>query len=324
MSRRTVGVGTLLAAVLLGGLLGGLIGGGAVWFAVVRGQPARTARVETPLPAATWTGTPTETPQPTLTPTGTSTPTETPSPTPTATATATPSPAPTSSPTPLPAAGAPGMALADLVARVNPSVVTVINTQGVTGQAITDTRSLIWGSGVIVDGRGYVLTNEHVAARARELIVSLSDGRDLAARYVAGDPAADLALLRIVRPGRYSPASWGDSRALRLGDTVVVVGSPLGNLPNSVTAGVVSGLDRSVKVDDGSRLRGLIQTDAAINRGNSGGGMFNAAGELVGIVALIIRETEAPEEPIVQGLGFAIPSAQARPLVEKWIAADKP
>jgi S1-C subfamily serine protease len=211
-----------------------------------------------------------------------------------------------------------------VAAEAGAAVVTVINSRTTSSRTGAAIKELTWGSGVIVDARGYVLTNEHVVTGAQELVVSLHDGRDLFARRIAGDAAQDLALLKITRAGQYEALRWGDSARLRLGEAVIVLGSPLGNLPGSVTTGVVSGLERSVTVEDNAKMSGLIQTDAAINRGNSGGALLNVGGELMGIVTLIVRETSAGDDRHVQGVGFAAPANVARPLAEKWIAADNP
>ncbi len=283
-------------------MIGGLIGAGATWLAVTRWDPARVALLGTP--------TPTPAPPP---PTPTPTPTAPPLPT------ATPPPTPTPFPTATPSRG-----LADLVADASPSVVTVINARGQrAAQPGVTLKDVIWGSGVIVDARGYILTNQHVALDTKEVVVSLSDGRDLFARFVAADAKLDLALLKITTSGTFRALNWGDSGRLRQGDSITVIGSPLGNLPNSVTTGIISGLERSVTVDDNTKMSGLIQTDAAINQGNSGGALLNSRGELIGVVTLIIREAVTSKNGDVQGVSFAIPAAVARPLVEKWIAADK-
>ncbi len=101
-----------------------------------------------------------------------------------------------------------------------------------------------------------------------------------------------------------------------------MIGSPLGNLRNSVTTGVVSGLDRTVFLEGTQSVSGLIQTDAAINRGNSGGALVDDRGRLIGIVTLIIRQTASNEDPLVQGIGFAIPSNDAHALADEWLAED--
>jgi S1-C subfamily serine protease len=293
-------------------LLAAVLGAATTWLAITRWEPARIALLGTPTPTLT-------APEPTatLTPTATALPiataTATPSPTPMGapTATLTPSPTPTRQ-----------LALPDLVDLAGPAVVTVINSRGALPDETLSVADLVWGSGVIVDARGYILTNNHVAAGADDLLVVLEDGREGSATYVAGDPTTDLALLKLQAADEYPSVNWGDSTALRLGDAIMVIGSPLGNLLNSVTTGIVSGLNRTVTLEDESEIKGLIQTDAAINRGNSGGALLNDRGELVGIVTLIVRETLRVEDPTVQGIGFAVPSGIAQPLVRGWIAAD--
>ncbi len=296
-------------SIFLVALLGGAVGALGVWFVIGRAEPRQTARAEIVnlLPTAAPTSTrllDTPTPLPIVT-RGFPTPTETPRPTTT--------PLPT--PTPLPS-------LAEIFAKVNPSIVTVVNARAVPGINNSTSEELVWGSGVIIDSRGYVLTNEHVAGAAQELLVTMSDGRTAPARYVAGDGLADLALIKIERDFRFQKLPWGDSRRLQIADPVAVVGSPLGNLRNSVTTGVISGLDRTVYVESTSAVSGLIQTDAAINRGNSGGALVDDRGRLIGIVTLIIRETTINEDPLVQGIGFAIPSNDARALADEWLTED--
>jgi S1-C subfamily serine protease len=293
-------------------LLAAVLGAAGTWLAMTRWEPARIALL----------GTPTFTPLPLVaTATATLVPTLTPTATATETATAAPSPTPgptlTSFPTPTV-----HFALPDVVELAGPAIVTVINMRGALPDETLAVADLVWGSGVIVDSRGYILTNQHVAAEADDLLVVLSDGREGNATYIGGDSATDIALIKMQNADEYPSVAWGDSAALRLGDGVVAIGSPLGNLLNSVTTGVVSGLDRTVTLEDESEIVGLIQTDAAINRGNSGGALLNERGELIGIVTLIVRETLRQDDPTVQGIGFAVASAAARPLVRDWIAED--
>ncbi len=299
-------------AVFLIALLGGGFGAGGAWYLLSR-EPAGMVRAEVL----------TVTPEPPPLPTATRDPASaTPLPLSTATPwpTATPLP-PTSTRTPYPT-WTPLPSLAEIVARANPSIVTVINARSVPGVNNSTSEQLVWGSGVIIDPRGYVLTNEHVAAAAQELVVTMHDGRTAAARYIAGDSLADLALIKIERNLKFQRLPWGDSSKAQLGDSVAVIGSPLGNLRNSVTVGVISGLDRAVYVEGTDQVTGLIQTDAAINRGNSGGALIDDHGRLIGIVTLIIRQTSISEDPLVQGIGFAIPSNDARALAEEWVAED--
>ncbi len=303
----------LIPLLLIVALSGGLIGAAATWYALGRWEGVRVALFGTPIP------TPTPLPP---TPAPSATPTATPTSNPTATATFTVTPSPTPTVTASPTAATIG-SLPELIERVSPAVVTVINTREQRANESAGEGQVIWGSGVIIHSQGFILTNAHVARDAEELIIIRNNNRNALAQLVAIDPQADLALLKLQRGTGYPALQWGDSGALRLGDTVLVIGSPLGNLPNSVTAGIISGLDRTIKLEGGTEMAGLIQTDAAVNRGNSGGPLLNAKGEVVGIITLVIRDDAREGEPTIQGIGFAIPSATARPLVEKWIAEHK-
>jgi serine protease Do len=162
-------------------------------------------------------------------------------------------------------------------------------------------RSVAQGSGVIVDPSGYIITNAHVIrmARAGGVTVQLSDGRTVRnAAIVGADPATDLAVLKI-NVGALTAARWGDSDALQVGDSVLAVGSPFG-LAETVTAGIISAKDRKVSIER-VRFQDFLQTDAAVNPGNSGGPLVNMNGEVVGINTAIFGQT-------YQGIGFAIPS----------------
>lgn len=288
----------LVAAFLIGGLLGGIAGGGLVLWATdaevslwwVAPTPTQ---VSTPIPSPTWT------------------PMFTPSP---------PTPTPTLSPTPTPS-------IADVVSQVVPAVVTVVNRQSGVARFGVTIDSRILGSGIVIDRRGYIVTNYHVVepadplqGKANKLTVILATGEELSATLVASDVQQDLALLR-VENGEMPVALWGDSGQVRPGDWVVAIGSALGDFPNSVTVGVVSGLDRSLELEN-AVIEGLIQTDAAINKGNSGGPLVNLNGEVIGINTFIIREGQ--RSGVAEGIGFAIPSTLARNLAEAWIAADAP
>ncbi|WP_322816707.1 S1C family serine protease [Chloroflexus sp.] len=188
-------------------------------------------------------------------------------------------------------------AMVEAVKRVAPAVVTVTVT-GSTGQGS--------GSGVIISDQGYIITNNHVVSGGSRYFVLFADGARREAKLVGTDSLNDIAVLKVDGevPG---VATIGDSSALQPGETVLAIGSPLGNFRNTVTAGVVSALNRSVP---GSGMEGLIQTDAAINSGNSGGPLINLRGEVVGINTLVVRNdlgfgSSAP----VEGLGFAVPSS---------------
>ncbi len=157
------------------------------------------------------------------------------------------------------------------------------------------------GSGVIVSQDGYIVTNNHVIADAETITVTLSDGTAYEAKLIGADETTDLALIKIEATG-LQPAVIGESETLKRGQTAIIIGNPLGYLEGSVSAGVISGLDRTLNFSDGSTIYHMIQTDASVNPGNSGGGLFNDRGQLVGIVSAKTSATS------IEGLGFAIPS----------------
>jgi serine protease Do len=154
------------------------------------------------------------------------------------------------------------------------------------------------GSGVIVDTAGYIVTNYHVIAQADHVSVTLSDGRAIASvRLVGADPLTDLAVLKISARGLVA-APWGDSRKLQVGDWVLAIGDPYG-LDRSVTSGIISAKDRSQVTN--KPYQSFLQTDAAVNPGNSGGPLVNLQGQIVGINTAILGQ-------VYQGISFAIPS----------------
>ncbi len=180
------------------------------------------------------------------------------------------------------------------VKRVAPAVVTVINRNA------ADTGS---GSGVVISNEGHILTNHHVVEGSDRLSVIFSDSTRQEATLIGSDPLSDIAVIKIDGPVP-AVALVGDSEQLEPGETVIAIGSPLGNFRNTVTVGVVSALSRSV-----GSFEGLIQTDASINRGNSGGPLINLRGEVIGINTLVVRGNG----PLLggdqaEGLGFAVPA----------------
>ena len=193
--------------------------------------------------------------------------------------------------------------IVQMVRRVSPAICMVVNKSG---------RSEARGSGAVIDQKGYIVTNNHVVEGQQSLYVIFADGKPRQARLVGTAPSRDVAVLYV---SGTLPAviPLGDSDKLLPGETVVAIGSALGEFYNSVTVGVVSGLNRSLPEGNGVTIDNLIQTDAAINHGNSGGPLLNLDGELIGINTLGV--TQAGENDIAQGLGFAIASNSVKTTV---------
>lgn len=216
-------------------------------------------------------------------------------------------------PTSTPASGT-GTTAANLVGvinAVNPSVVAVTTEQMVTsnfwgGQQVVSGA----GSGVIFTADGYIITNNHVIEGAQQIKVKLSDDTEYTAKLIGTDSQSDIAVLKIDATG-LTPAVLGDSDSVQVGELSIAVGNPLGTLSNTATDGIISGLDREVTVQ-GNTMR-LMQTSAAVSPGNSGGGLFNANGELVGIV-----NAKSTGE-YAEGLGFAIPINTAKQVAQDLI-----
>lgn len=162
------------------------------------------------------------------------------------------------------------------------------------------------GSGVIITSDGYIVTNNHVVEGGQNIRVCLQDGTEYEATLIGTDSYSDLAVIKIDATG-LPAATLGTSSNMTVGDPVFAVGNPLGVLSSSVSQGIISGLDRTINVDGHNMT--LMQTDAAVNPGNSGGGLFNANGELIGIVNAKSYGLD------VEGIGFAIPMDTAKPII---------
>lgn len=175
------------------------------------------------------------------------------------------------------------------------------------------------GSGIVIDANGYILTNSHVVGdgSAKEINVLFQDGQEYPAELLWNDATLDLAIVK-VDAKNLSVAELGDSDELKVGELSIAIGNPLGlDFQRTVTAGVVSGLNRSIQVSENVIMEDLIQTDASINHGNSGGPLLNSKGEVIGINTIKIGSDQA------EGLGFAIPINQAKKIITSIIETGK-
>jgi S1-C subfamily serine protease len=198
----------------------------------------------------------------------------------------------------------------DVAAAVSPAVVRITTSANVdTSNGIIPETGV--GSGVIYDSSGWILTNRHVVEGSETMKVELNDGRVLDGKVYGIDTLTDLAIVKIEASG-LPTASLGDSTALKVGQLVIAIGSPLGTYSNSVTSGIVSAKGRSLTANGNQNLNNLIQTDAAINPGNSGGPLLDAGGHVVGINTAIAADSN--------GIGFAIPINIARPIMQQAVA----
>ncbi len=212
--------------------------------------------------------------------------------------------------------------------NVSPAVVFISNIQNVQsfmynpwsfrqsgGESVEAVAST--GSGVIYSEDGYIITNNHVVEGAEKISVTLYDGNSYIAEVVGTDERTDLAVVKIDADEKLTAAKFGDSDKLVVGETAIAIGNPGGeNFANSLTKGVISGLNRSVSTSSGSVLT-VVQTDAAINPGNSGGALCNASGEVIGINTIKISMTG------YEGMGFAIPSNDVLEICDELIANGK-
>ncbi len=204
------------------------------------------------------------------------------------------------------------------VEKVSPAVVTVVGTipgqMTIFGKAPDETVS---GSGVIISELGHIVTNYHVVESASDIFVILSNGEQAKASLINADIYADLTVLKV--EGKMpAVAVFGDSDRLNPGETAIAIGSPLGEFRNTVTVGVISATGRVLNTGKGYAMEDLIQTDAAINQGNSGGPLVNLNGEIIGINTLIVRGGMGTTA-VAEGLGFAIPSNTVRLISEQII-----
>lgn len=215
--------------------------------------------------------------------------------------------------------------LADMVENASKAIVGVVNYKHQNNRFVPGAESVASGSGSGVifkkdDNHAFIVTNNHVIEGAEKIEVSLENGEKTTAELVGADALTDLAVLKINSKDVETILEFGDSDTLRAGEQVVAIGNPLGlDFSRTVTQGIISAVKRTINVNTSAGEWGLnvIQTDAAINPGNSGGALINAAGELIGINSLKISENG------VEGLGFAIPSNDVKPLIEEMIKNGK-
>ncbi|MEO8007962.1 MAG: trypsin-like peptidase domain-containing protein, partial [Betaproteobacteria bacterium] len=199
-----------------------------------------------------------------------------------------------------------------LFERISPAVV-MISAQSINPYKVQGRVTRIVGSGFIVDPKGLIITNSHVAFGRQTLYVTLDDGTVVPAHLLGADPIFDIAVLQIQKPdkGKLPMVALGDSEHVRVGESVITIGNPLG-LDQTVTRGIVSGVNRNLPGTPLSSSEPLIQTDAPINPGNSGGPLLNMCGEVIGMNTAIIADA--------QNIGFAIPINLVKSVVPMLIS----
>lgn len=195
--------------------------------------------------------------------------------------------------------------ISGVVNKTSPSVV------GVTSETYDNYQtSVSCGSGIIMSTDGYIITNYHVIQGGNSITATLDDGTECTAYLIGSDPYSDLAVLKIEQDG-LTAAEFGDSEGIKVGEIAIAIGNPTGQLQGTATCGIISAINRNVEINN--TIMNLIQTDAAINSGNSGGPLLNQYGQVVGITSAKVSMTG------YEGLGFAIPINTAKPIVEALV-----
>jgi putative serine protease PepD len=219
------------------------------------------------------------------------------------------------------AASTSALSVNEIYRRAKSGVVEVIATEQASdspfpGQGSPSTQAQ--GSGFVYDADGHIVTNEHVVDGATSVTVKFANGKKLTAQVVGTDPSTDLAVLKVdALPSDVTPLTLGSSGSLEVGDGVVAIGSPFG-LTESVTTGIVSALGREIEAPNNYAIVGAIQTDAAINHGNSGGPLLDMQGKVVGVNSQIESDSGGND-----GVGFAVPSSTIKSVVPQLIAGGK-
>ena len=222
-----------------------------------------------------------------------------------------------------------GLSVNQIYQRTDPGVVDIKVTTG--GSAPTDNfggpggggngsgqESQAEGSGFVIDGDGHIATNQHVVDGANSITVTFADGKKASAKVVGTDSSTDVAVIKVDAPkSELHPLQFADSNGVLVGDGVVAIGSPFG-LEGTVTTGIVSALNRTIQAPNNFTINGAIQTDAAINHGNSGGPLLDADGHVIGINAQIESDSGGND-----GVGFAIPSSIVQRVAQQLISSGK-
>jgi putative serine protease PepD len=205
------------------------------------------------------------------------------------------------------------------IAKKAVSVVEIDTTEGNSNSPFPGAQgSKALGTGFVYDSKGNIVTNQHVVDGATSVTVKFSDGSTFKGTVVGTDPSTDLAVVHVNAPAsKLAPLTLADSSSVAVGDGVVAIGNPFG-LDGTVTSGIVSALNREIQAPDNTPIEGAIQTDAAINHGNSGGPLFNLQGEVIGITSQIQSDSGGND-----GVGFAVPSNTVRSIVTQLIANGK-
>ena len=208
-----------------------------------------------------------------------------------------------------PAANSSALSVSALYDRVHQGVVTI---------KVTTPQGQALGSGFVIDGEGHIVTNDHVVNGATSISVEFADGSTYDAQLVGTDASTDIGVIKVNAPSsELTPLELGDSSAVQVGDQVVAIGSPLG-LNETVTSGIVSALHRTITSPNNFSINDAIQTDAAINHGNSGGPLFDLNGRVIGVNSQIESESGGNT-----GVGFAIPSNTVRSVADQLIAGGQ-
>jgi putative serine protease PepD len=209
------------------------------------------------------------------------------------------------------------LTVGDIAGRYTKGVVELVATQSASNSPFPGNSgsSQAEGTGWVYDSDGHIVTNNHVVSGASSVKVNFADGSSATATVVGADPSTDLAVLKVSGDtSKLSPLPLGDSSAARVGDGVVAIGDPFG-LEGTVTSGIVSALNREIQAPNGTPIEGAIQTDAAINHGNSGGPLFNMNGQVIGVTSQIESDSGGND-----GVGFAIPSNTVKAIASQLIA----